>query len=42
MIYNNNTKFVLCRYWQKLDEKGLNCASFFDETAFNKSWNEKC
>jgi len=23
MIYNNNTKFELCRYWQKLEEKGF-------------------
>lgn len=32
MIYNNNTKFELCRYWEKLDEKG------FDPTVeLNKS-----
>ena len=23
MIYNSNTKFELCRYWQKLEEKGF-------------------
>ncbi len=23
MIYNNITKFELCRYWQKLEEKGF-------------------
>jgi hypothetical protein len=23
MIYNNVTKFELCRYWQKLEEKGF-------------------
>ena len=32
MIYNNNTKYELCRYWEKLDEKG------FDPTVeLNKS-----
>ena len=23
MIYNNTTKFELCRYWEKLEEKGF-------------------
>jgi hypothetical protein len=32
VIYNNSTKFELCRYWQKLEEKG------FDPTVeLNKS-----
>jgi len=32
MIFNNDTKFELCRYWEKLDEKG------FDPTVeLNKS-----
>ena len=32
MIYNNSTKYELCRYWEKLDEKG------FDPTVeLNKS-----
>ena len=32
MIYNNTTKFELCRYWEKLEEKG-----FHPSIALNKS-----